>query len=197
MVGLIFSLLSNKWAKLQKTKELDFGTLKEFESLYGEFFAIYHLWDDYKKKKFDLVGVKEFLGDDFIQRIVEKTYTMEGNMEALLVRIAVEKDLSDKEIDSLGKFRQGFQRARKHVCSNEPFNWNHDFNREYASLKIHSSRVSDIILFTKRRKLDRKVNLLDVTSNRYETEESCSWLLSEGELSKFKSFEQRRYEGQN
>jgi hypothetical protein len=120
---------------------------------------------------------------------------MEGNMEAVLTRIAAEKKLSPEEIDSLGKFRQGFQCVREYVSKDAQFNWSYDFHPEYASLKIHASSVSDIILFSKARSgTTKSLQILDITSNRYETPQCCSWLLTDKELERFKSPQQLNYE---
>jgi hypothetical protein len=190
--GVIILILSSAWARSQKRKEFDLATLEQFQRLYGEFFALYHLWDDLKQDKF----VKsEKTSEDFVNDIIQRAYRIEGNMEAVLTRIAAEKRLSIEEVDSLGKFRQAFQRVRKYVTKDIPFKWDSDFHPEYASLKIHASRVSDIILFSKARsRATRSSQILDITSNRYETQQCCSWLLTDDELAQFKSEQQRKYE---
>jgi hypothetical protein len=190
--GLIVSVLSSRWTKTQKQRELDFSTLEQFQQLYGEFFALYHLWDDFKGGLFQ--GI-EGSSKEIAKDIIERAYNMEGKMEAVLTRIAAEKELSLSEIDSLGRCRQAFQRMRKHVSRDIPFNWNVDFHREYASLKIHAARVADIILFGRPRVPSRsKLQILDITSNRYETKKSSTWLLTDEQLSALKSERQRIYE---
>ena len=190
--GVIIGILSSAWTRSQKRKEFDLATLEQFQRLYGEFFALYHLWDDFKQNKFAKI---ERTPDIFVKEIIQRAYSIEGNMEAVLTRIAAEKELSSSDIDSLGKFRQGFQRIRKHVSKDVRFGWDSDFHPEYASLKIHASRVSDIILFSKARsRATGGLQILDITSNRYETRQSCKWLLTDEELVPFKSEQQRQYQ---
>jgi hypothetical protein len=157
---------------------------------------LYHLWDAFKQN--EIVGINEKEREYFTKDIIQKAYSIEGNMEAVLTRIAAEKKLSSEEIDSLGKFRQAFQRIRKNVTRDKPLNWYRDFHPEYASLKIHAARVSDIILFSKARTAwDRDtqtLQILDITSNRYETSQPCTWLLTDEELKGFKSEQQQKYE---
>ncbi len=190
--AIIIARLSSVWARSQKRKELDLATLEQFQRLYGEFFALYHLWDDFKQNKFANV---EKAPDDFVKDIIQRAYRTEGNMEAVLTRIAAEKKLSSEEIDSLGKFRQEFQRVRKYVSKDIPLNWDRDFHPEYASVKIHAARVSDIILFSKARsRATRSLQILDITSNRYETRQSSRWVLSDKELAILKREQQMKYE---
>ena len=190
--GLIVGVISSRWARSQKLRELDFATLEQFQQLYGEFFALYHLWDDFKRGLFQGFESSQ---KEIAKDIIERAYSMEGRMEAVLTKIAAEKELSLNEIDSLGRFRQAFQRMRKHVSRDKPFNWDCDFHREYASLKIHASRAADIILFGRPRVPTRShLQILEITSNRYETKQSSTWLLTKEQLSTFKSKQQRIYE---
>jgi hypothetical protein len=65
------------WQRAQKRKELAVETLAQFQRLYGEFFALYHLWDAFKQH--GIVGIN---ANDFTKDIIQRAYSIEGNMEA-------------------------------------------------------------------------------------------------------------------
>ena len=87
--------LSAKWQIRQKRRELQLDAANTFDRLYGEFFKIWKLWKNFKKEGIDCKDVSQW-------DLLAMTCTAEAGMEAILVKIASEFTLSDKDIITLG-----------------------------------------------------------------------------------------------
>jgi hypothetical protein len=152
---LVGHSVAAKWALYQKRRELDLDAAHELYELYGEFFAIWKLWNQYRN-----LGKQDRNGDEqvlprvdrnplpdwlkLLERVsyaydprlelLERVSNAEGRMEALFIKIASEKSLKHEEWCELGKFRHAFQRLRNRIQHNE-------------SLDVHSSENPDYLTF--------------------------------------------------
>ncbi|MFJ2033565.1 hypothetical protein [Streptosporangium sp. NPDC087985] len=103
--------LTARWDERKKRRELDLVALSVFYEIYGQFFAIWKLWSGARK------GLPE--NDEFRREVLGRAAEAEGRLESLLVRIASERDLSDRDCILVGCFRQGFQSLRESIRNNE------------------------------------------------------------------------------
>ena len=156
LVGLS---VAAKWAFYQKRRELDLAAAHELYELYGEFFAIWKLWNQYRT-----LGKQDRNGDEqvlprvdedqplrnperlkLLKRVsyaydprlelLERVSNAEGRMEALFIKIASEKSLKHEEWCEFGKFRQAFQRLRNRIQHNESLGWRSSEDPEYLTFK--------------------------------------------------------------
>lgn len=155
--------LTTRWNLWQKKKEADIAAVDAFHILYGEFFAIWKMWNYLKIDKEN--GVTRW-------SIFERSCLAEAKMEALFVRIATERELGSSEIETLGKFRQAFQQLREAIRANKELPWDSSSNSEYIAFKQLASKFAHIILthdvppsVSTRRSV---AQLLEITDNRWE-----------------------------
>ena len=150
------------WSALQKRRELQLAAADSFYKLYGDFFAIWKLWN--------------FLAPDAEGEahwdLLKRASAAEGGVEALFVRLVSERDLSDAEIENLGRFRQGYQTLREKIRINETIPWFDSEHPEYRSFKHLACNVA--LLLSSRLKLRlpdparSSEALARITSNEWE-----------------------------
>lgn len=163
---LIGNRITHYWNCRKSKQELDLEASKIFQSLYGEFFEIWKLWNYYRRD----IGAENF-PEDLWWRVMDRACTAEGRLEALLVSISCEKHLSEDEIEVLGLFRQGFQQLRESIRDYEPLNWNSSKNPEYTKFKNLSPQVHSLIVRDSAKPptpLDAATQLKKITSNQWE-----------------------------
>lgn len=157
------------WSLRQKKRELELTALNRLYELYGEFFAIWKLWDQSWK-----TDGKAPLPD---QRwaLLMRACAVEGAVEAFLLKLTTERPLDDDQLQLLGRFRQAFQILRERIRSNSRLHWGSSVPNEfpeYATFKHLTYRVA-CLLFDSPAILTRgtppdSLSMLKVTSNYWE-----------------------------
>jgi hypothetical protein len=99
--------LSARWDERKKRRELDLVALGVFYDIYGQFFAVWKLWSNAPTALRD--------DDDFRRELVDRAAEIEGKLESLLVRLASERNLSDRDCTLLSCFRQAVQSLRESI----------------------------------------------------------------------------------
>ncbi len=156
--------LTVQWNLRQKHREHDLASGQEFYRLYGEFFAIWKIWNEFKDNPSGVTGLTR-------KDIFLRACAAEGGMESLLVRLATNRLLSNEKIEVLGKFRQAYQSLRETIRDDQPLNWNRSNHEQYRAFKVLSAEVSAMILSGSNFNKDLKAkanNLLRITSNEFE-----------------------------
>ena len=185
LAWLVGNRLTDRWDVRKKTRELDLAALSEFYRLYGEFFSLWKLWDHALGQPGELGPRREVL--------LDRSAAAEGQMEALLIRIASERRLTLKEQHILGAFRQGYKRVRKAIQNEQSLNeqgWSRSGAPGYAAFKGLASSVA-VLLAEPRRSgwvkelvkppagpdsIEARRALRQITSNVYE----ASWRTPDG-----------------
>jgi len=170
LAWLVGQRLSAKWAERQKSRELAILAANEFYRIYGEFFAIWKLWNSLRKS--DSLR-KSGLGDDSNRlQLLERATKAEGSMEALLVKLSTERHLGVHDIRNIGEFRQLFQLLRPAIRTGVSLGWNNSDHPQYVAFKERACAMASIIASADRSSLpDPKtasIALLEMTSNRWE-----------------------------
>ncbi|MEU7004492.1 hypothetical protein [Nonomuraea sp. NPDC046570] len=124
---LVGNRLTARWDERKKRRELDLLALGVFYDIYGQFFAIWKLWSAIP------TGMSD--AEEFRRGLLERAAEIEGRLESLLVRIATERKLSDRDGILLGCFRQAVQGLRESI-------------RDSVPLRSRVFRVSDQKLVT-------------------------------------------------
>ena len=96
--------------------------MEQFYKIYGEFFAVWKLWDD---------AIQQNSGkrDELFERIA----AAEAQLEALIVRISCQRALTEDEIHVTGAFRQAYQTLRKCMKHGQSLSGDHGWNASNAT----------------------------------------------------------------
>jgi hypothetical protein len=157
MIGKQLTVL---WSRRQKQNEQDLDAARDFHALYGEFFALWKLWNYYIRD----LGAEALPGASRWQ-ILDRACDSEAKLESTLVRLASEKSLDKKDVETLGRFRQRYQQLRECIRDNVPLEWDHSEHSDYVEFKMLAPQVAAIIVGSGR---VRRELLTKITSNIYE-----------------------------
>ena len=161
LVGL---RLSAYWNLKQKQRELDLASANEFHKLYGEFFAIWKLWNFAIRQAPEVSSVDR-------SKIFERACAAEGQVESLFVRLASTRNLTEEQTAMLGRFRQGYQSLRQAIRDGRLIAWHSSSHPEYVAFKTLATQVAVFIAGAGVHHLQRDARaaaLLKVTSNEWE-----------------------------
>ena len=118
------------WSRRQKQNEQNLDAAREFHLLYGEFFALWKLWNYFVRD----LGADALPGASRWQ-LLDRACRSEAKLESTLVRLASEKRLTSDEITKLGRFRQRYQQLRECIRDNVPLEWDHSEHPDYLDFK--------------------------------------------------------------
>jgi hypothetical protein len=167
---LITTRVADHWDRVKKRRELDLAAAQEFQSLYGEIIATWKTWNALNggyTAQFPVDPREKWA-------CLERATAAEGRIEALISKVAAERDLSPADIAVLGGIRQSFKQLRRLIRSDSAVQWRSDKTREYAALKGWAAATS-VLLATSDRKRDRPspavaaYNFREITRNDHET----------------------------
>ncbi len=151
------------WDIKKKRQELDIATATQFHKLYGEFKEVSRLWRAFKYRQKKLAYPESMPVE--LQR---RAAAAEGELEAIIVKLAAERKLDEDEKKTLGLFRQAYQKLREVIRGDEDFIWTHE-TPEYKLYNVLASKTAYII-FSKKAKKHRRSDdaadaLLEITSH--------------------------------
>ena len=179
LLGWFFgSRVTGRWELRKRQRELDLVVAGDFYAAYGEFFAVWKEWDSVLRGKFPADQRQHRRESLFV-----RACTAEGRVEALLVKLATERQLSRHEARLLGCFRQGYQTLRKAIQSDRAVGmsprgsgqhvadeWLWSESPSYVAFKALAVNVTEIIGRSTRRPsaTDALTSLREITSNGLE-----------------------------
>jgi hypothetical protein len=146
-IGLVTLLLTwlvgqrvlSFWEAKKKRKELDIALVVQFQNLYGEYKIVWRLWKIFQAS--DHV----FSSPDHTRwNLIERATRAEGSIEAMLLKLAVERELVHEEIRALGLFRQAYQSLREGILDSESLDYPWD-SPEYLLFNELSIEVAHIL----------------------------------------------------
>ena len=112
-VGWLFGQrLTYVWNIRQKRRELQLTASQQFYAAYGEFFAVWKIWNrlDHQAPSFD----------DRRWELLIRAAGAEAIIEGMLVKLSAEVTLESSQIETLARFRQAFQQLRESVRDSHP-----------------------------------------------------------------------------
>lgn len=174
--------LAAYWSVRQKRREFTISAANEFYRLYGEFFAVWKLWQYVAKHEADAVADPKATHWALLQRAA----AAEAGVESLLVKLAAERQMSPEEMEVAGRYRQAFQTLRQVIRRKQRLDWYSSEHPQYVAFKTLACHVASLIETLDRRKRPTpdvaQSALLTITSNRWE---NVWWELGpRGDLSK-------------
>jgi hypothetical protein len=117
------------WALRQKRRELELSAATELYRLYGEFFAVWKLWNYHRE------GVVPLQAEDTRWELMKRAALVDAGFETLLVKVSSERIVGDALIAEAGLLRQGFQQLRTAIKYNQPLAWHSSEDAEYSEFK--------------------------------------------------------------
>jgi len=150
------------WDLQKKRQEIDLQISTQFQELYGEFKEVTKLWRVFFKKTYDDKYSKDKykdlpFPDDLRWELLTRAVAAENKLDAILIKLATERELSDDELTTLGLFRQDYQTMRAAIRKNSDADVGGYKNVEYDVFNELASSVALIISSYKRPKhLDPK-----------------------------------------
>lgn len=120
--------VTDRWDQVKRRREMDLAAAQDFQRFYGEFFSIWKAWNTVARHNIAISDPGEATWD-----CLNRAAIVEGKVEALLAKIAAERELSDNDIDALGGVRQAFQSIRGAIQQKKSLNWLGSDDEEYAS----------------------------------------------------------------
>jgi hypothetical protein len=178
---LVGQRLSIYWAIRQKRRELELAAVSEFYKLYGDFFAVWKLWNEFYTQGSSINQSKPFEDDSIHWKLLQRASNAEGALESLFVKLASEKQLAKIDIEILGKFRQAYQNLREAISANQMLDWSGSHHPEYLTFKRLGYLVANIILSDTEVRFSS--TLEDITSNIWEK----NWILNGEDWQRLKS----------
>jgi hypothetical protein len=167
--------VAEAWAEARKRRELNMDALNRFFDIYGEFFAVWKLWNSLVEQE----DLDEDARNTRREALHERAAVAEGQLESFLIRLTTQFKLTDEERDVLGSFRQGYQRLRKSIHRKVRLSWDSSSHPPYAAFKGLAAVTALRVENERVRGLRPRVScperaeavaaLRQVTSNRYET----------------------------
>jgi hypothetical protein len=143
LTWFVSTRVTTTWNLRQKQRELALSSADQFYALYGEFFAIWKLWDQHLRSAAEQPPEESARTRD---ELLERTLAAESGVEAMLLKLTGQQRLSTEQLHALGSFRQGYQTLRQRIREGRPMGWNWDAQREYAAFKFLAARVSQALL---------------------------------------------------
>ena len=135
LAWLVGHSLTTRWDTVKKQTELDLAAMEQFYRIYGEFFAVWTLWED---------AIQQDSGKR--NELFERIATAEAQLEALIVRISCQRALTKDEIHVTGAFRQAYQTLRKCMKHGQSLSVDHGWNASnappYAAFKGLAASVA-------------------------------------------------------
>jgi hypothetical protein len=158
---LVGQRLTYQWNLRQKRRESELATAQDLQRLYGEFFAVWKVWDRVAS------DVEPSVYRDLLQQAAEA----EGLLERVLVKLATERRLAEADKSTLCRFRQGYQQLRRAIKSGTPLGWKGADDPRYRAFKRLVVTVTLLVQrdggMTKIGADEAFFNLREITSDQY------------------------------
>ena len=137
IVTIAAAALTHRSSVGQRRRELDMSTVQEFHVCYGEFFAVWTLWNSHIEQAQKRPETRA--------QLLARISSAEGGLESILSRLAANRRMSRTQLADLASFRQAYRRLRHCITDGAPLGWDRSDNADYASFKALSVAVSQFI----------------------------------------------------
>jgi hypothetical protein len=121
----------------QKRRDFQLTASQQFYAAYGEFFAVWKLWN---RLEHSSAGF-----EDRRWELHKRAASAEAIVEGTLVKLSSELILTPQQINSLGRFRQAFQQLREVIRDNRQLPWSDSEHPEYKTFKALTVYVAALL----------------------------------------------------
>jgi hypothetical protein len=132
---LVGQRLTYQWNLRQKRRESDLATASDLQRLYGDFFAVWKEWN----------ATAPTVDVQARALLLRRACDGEGLLERVIVKLASERRLSAGDRETVGRFRQGYQRLRQSIRDSERLPWQGSEHPEYLAFKRLAVAVTLIV----------------------------------------------------
>lgn len=159
LTWIIGQRLASRWIIWQKRREIELATTIKFYELVGEFLAVWRMWTSAKKDA-------DTNNRNAVRwQLLERATAAEGSMEAICLKILVERKLSESEAHTLGVFRRLYQEAKYRILQQNTLDQVFE-DQIYQTFKLYAVKVSCMLPVSsdsRPRASEAEVNLRQVT----------------------------------
>lgn len=113
----------HQWTWLLKQRELDRAAAAEVYKHFGEFQEVRRLWVLYRAGKTGRTIAPSGATDETRWELLKRAISAESGMEAALLRLTVERCLTDENCEELGRARQAYQQLREGIRDGASLHW--------------------------------------------------------------------------
>jgi hypothetical protein len=141
------------WERRKKQNEIDLATLAQLHRIHAEFRTIGRLW-----RAFGLdqpPGAPVVVPADTHWQLQLRAAAAEGEMEALVVKLATERVLTDHQVRSLGFLREAYQLLRRSIRDRAWFYWKSG-SPEYTTFYTSAIELTAVLSRMARRPTPRE-----------------------------------------
>lgn len=135
--------VASVWQMRNKRRELDIAAASQFQAAFAEYKEIWRLWKIAEKQPVDEFAKKIWWD------LVSRAAAVESKVEAIMLKLVVERKLEEKELRSIGLFRQGFQNLRRAIRDRKPLEYSSE-HPEYRLINQLGTEVACLILSNER-----------------------------------------------
>lgn len=154
------------WNIRQKRREADLNAARDFHSAYGEFFAVWKLWDACLQGR-----LSDVVGGTARWELLKRASSAEATYEALLVKLVSERALTAEQVAHLGAFRHLVCSLRSAIARGEPLGWSSSDHPDYLLFKRLAPEIAALLIqedISARRHYRPGENaLVEITSGRW------------------------------
>lgn len=129
--------LTYRWNVRQKRREAQLSISQQFYSAYGEFFAVWKLWNRLDQASANF--------EDRRWELQKRAAAAEATIEGILVKLSSELRLDHNQIATVGCYRQGFQQLRESIHKGERLMWQWAEDPPYLAFKKLASRLGGLL----------------------------------------------------
>jgi hypothetical protein len=168
LTWFVGSGVAARWAEFQKKREFELALANTFYSNYGEFRAVWRLWN---RALLDFANDKNAL-EKARESLLGRACQVEGGLEAVLLKVASERVLNSEERINLGNLRQAFQQLRERIEAGVPISYGASQNIDYQEFKRLATYFGTMIASRPSREVpsnqDAYKSFEELTHNKYE-----------------------------
>ena len=132
--------VTDRWDQKKKNREMNQAAAHDFERLYGEVVAIWKTWNALSAHTAAFATPEDAKWDCH-----KRATAAEGQIEALLARLAAERTLTPRDLEMLGGLRQAFKLVRRTIRSDESLGWSDSKVGPYVAFKKLAAAMSVLL----------------------------------------------------
>lgn len=158
-------MLTYKMNVHQKRREIELNQANKLFHLYGEYYAIWKLYNHLFKSK-------SFTDERYIE-LMKRTLDVETEVEATLISITSSRKLSKDDVATLGCFRQSCQFFSESIRDDKLINYHSSNHPDYLRFKKLACKVGNMLLLKEGKSTkteDAVESFIEITDNKWELE---------------------------
>jgi hypothetical protein len=167
LTWLVGNRVTAFWIERQKRRELELSLANSFYAHYGEFRAVWRLWNWWLAKLPSDAAFSKTRAE-----LLDRASRAEGGLEAVLLKVASERVLNQDEQQNLGNLRQAFQVLRERIEEGVAVSYGASEDEPYVEFKRLATWFGTLLASKPATVVPRPDNaskaFREITHNKYE-----------------------------